>query len=303
METSSWGGLLYPAVFIGFVTVAYWVYRWRHPESKGLRFFRIDAKPSGAAGFLLSMLLFLIVIGIYGYASHQRHLAEPGDKILPIASKLWEGIKSVAWEKDREDEVRLWVDTWASGKRLFSAYAIIFLAVPFGVMLGVFPYQRKTFALFFTALHKVPALSVLPILFILLGIGEISKITLIVLGIFPGVLLDAFRRSQEIPQEQIYKAKTLGATDLEVAFRVIFPQVFPRALDTIRLSFGPAVLMLIAAEAIAAESGLGYRIFVVRRYMAMDIIIPYVIWMTILLFLLDLAVQAWIKRFRWLDKD
>ena len=54
-----------------------------------------------------------------------------------------------------------------------------------------------------------------------------------------------------------------------------------------RLSLGAAWLFLIAAEAIAAQDGLGYRIFLVRRYLSMDIILPYVVWITLLAFLTD----------------
>jgi NitT/TauT family transport system permease protein len=58
---------------------------------------------------------------------------------------------------------------------------------------------------------------------------------------------------------------------------VILPQVMPRLLDAVRISLGAAWLFLIAAEAIASTDGLGYRIFLVRRYLAMDVIIPYVL--------------------------
>jgi NitT/TauT family transport system permease protein len=62
-----------------------------------------------------------------------------------------------------------------------------------------------------------------------------------------------------------------------VVYRVILPQVMPRLLDAVRISLGAAWLFLIAAEAIASTDGLGYRIFLVRRYLAMDVIIPYVL--------------------------
>ena len=70
----------------------------------------------------------------------------------------------------------------------------------------------------------------------------------------------------------------------------------------LRLSLGAAWLFLIAAEAIAATDGLGYRIFLVRRYMAMDVILPYVAWITLLAFTMD-----WLMRrlralaFRWAE--
>jgi NitT/TauT family transport system permease protein len=62
-----------------------------------------------------------------------------------------------------------------------------------------------------------------------------------------------------------------------VVYRVILPQVMPRLLDAVRISLGAAWLFLIAAEAIASTDGLGYRIFLVRRYLAMDVIIPCVL--------------------------
>ena len=58
-----------------------------------------------------------------------------------------------------------------------------------------------------------------------------------------------------------------------------------------RLSLGAAWLFLIAAEAIAATEGLGYRIFLVRRYLAMDVILPYVAWITLLAFLTDFGLK------------
>lgn len=83
------------------------------------------------------------------------------------------------------------------------------------------------------------------------------------------------------------KAITLGASQFQLAYRIILPQIMPRLLEAVRLSLGSAWLFLIAAEAIAASSGLGYRIFLVRRYLAMDVILPYVLWITFLGFVMD----------------
>ena len=64
----------------------------------------------------------------------------------------------------------------------------------------------------------------------------------------------------------------------------------PRLIEALRLSLGPAFLFLISAEAIAAESGLGYRIFLLRRYLAMDVILPYVAWITLLAYVMDFGL-------------
>ena len=77
--------------------------------------------------------------------------------------------------------------------------------------------------------------------------------------------------------------------------------MLPRLIDGVRLSLGAAWLFLIAAEAIASDSGLGYRIFLMRRYLAMDVILPYVAWITLLAFTLDLALRLFQRiAFRWM---
>jgi NitT/TauT family transport system permease protein len=155
-----------------------------------------------------------------------------------------------------------------------------------------------------TTASMIPALSILPILFILFGVGELSKVILIVVGVLPFMIRDLSQRVREIPEEQWIKAQTLGASSLQIATRVVLPQILPRLIDSVRLSLGAAWLFLIAAEAISATSGLGYRIFLVRRYMAMDTILPYVAWITLLAFAFDYGLQALRRRrYAWLEAE
>jgi NitT/TauT family transport system permease protein len=72
----------------------------------------------------------------------------------------------------------------------------------------------------------------------------------------------------------------LAPRKLALEYRVVLPQIWPRPHRALRLSLGSAWLFLIASEAIAATEGLGYRIFLMRRYLAMDVILPYVLWIT-----------------------
>jgi NitT/TauT family transport system permease protein len=134
-------------------------------------------------------------------------------------------------------------------------------------------------------------MAILPVLFIVFGLGELSKVALITIGIAPFLIRDMQQRVLELPTEQIIKAQTLGASSWQLVLRVILPQVMPRLLDAVRLSLGAAWLFLIAAEAIAATEGLGYRIFLVRRYLSMDVILPYVVWITLLAFLTDYVLR------------
>ncbi len=95
--------------------------------------------------------------------------------------------------------------------------------------------------------------------------------------------------SRRCPQEQSVKAQTLGASSWQLALRVALPQALPRLIAGLRLSLGPAWVFLISAEAIASDVGLGYRIFLVRRYLSMDVIIPYVAWISLLAILADVT--------------
>ena len=80
----------------------------------------------------------------------------------------------------------------------------------------------------------------------------------------------------------------------------MFQPIMPRLIEGVRLSLGPAFLFLISAEAIAADTGLGYRIFLVRRYLSMDVILPYVAWITLLAYLMDFALSLLSRRvFSW----
>jgi NitT/TauT family transport system permease protein len=137
----------------------------------------------------------------------------------------------------------------------------------------------------------IPPMALLPILFIAFGVGEFSKCALIVIGTAPFIMRELEARVREIPREQIIKAQTLDASSWQIAWRIVLPQVTPRLLDAIRLSLGAAWLFLIAAEEIAATEGLGYRIFLVRRYLSMDVIIPYVMWIALLAFIADALLR------------
>lgn len=114
---------------------------------------------------------------------------------------------------------------------------------------------------------------------------------LIVIGITPCLARDLEQRAREIPSELLIKAQTLGASSWTLILRVILPQLLPRLLISLRLVLGSAWLFLIAAEAIAATDGLGYRIFLVCRYLAMDVILPYVAWITLLAWAMDLGLK------------
>ena len=266
----------------------------------------VNLRPGRGGALALGVLPFLILLFAYVVGSNSRLAENPDDKLLPSGTTLIESVRQYAFEEDRRSgDVLLWVDTAASMKRIVAALGIsAAFGIAFGLGIGAVPYVRSTFAPFVSALSMIPPLAVLPILFIVLGLGEVAKIALIVIGVTPVIVRDLALRAGELPNEQLIKAQTLGASSWLLAIRVILPQLWPRLIDAVRLQLGCAWLFLIAAEAIASTEGLGYRIFLVRRYLAMDVIIPYVAWITLIAFSMDWGLRVLrAKLFPWAESS
>jgi NitT/TauT family transport system permease protein len=238
---------------------------------------------------------------LYTHMAIVRHQENPDDRVAPTARQLWAGMKTAALEPAEEDDPlgpdatlwqrihasMLWKDTFASARRFLIALGLLVPCIVLGLHMGIFPYFGalcQRFVLFF---DKIVALSLLPILFIAFGIEEWSKIMLMVIGVGPTLILDTRNIVRGVPREQVVKAFTLKSTSLDVVYRVVLKQVLPQIINSVRLNLKPLALFLFAGEMIASSDGLAYRIAIMRRHMGMDIILPYVLWVALLLFVAD----------------
>ena len=265
-------------------------------------FWGIHASPNRKINWILGLIPFVLLICAYLFASSIRHEQNAHDKILPYFSEMASSFSRLAFEHDsRTGDLILLADTIASLRRLAIGVTIAAIAgLLIGMNMGIFRGMSAVLLPFTTFVSIIPPLAILPILFITFGVEELSKVTLIVLGIAPTITRDVFEEVRSTSQEQITKAMTLGASQLELVYKVILPQVMPKLIETIRLSLGSAWLFLIASEAIASSNGLGYRIFLVRRYLAMDIIIPYALWITLLGFIIDMVLKGILRwKYPW----
>ncbi len=253
----------------------------------------INRHPDKGGRLMLVLLPFVLLLALYFIGSATRLADNPNDKLLPAAGQMAEAIDRLAFSEDKRSGGYLfWQDSASSLTRLGLGIAIAALAgLCLGIAAGVLPLFSAPLSPLLAVLSMVPPLAILPILFIVFGLGELSKVMLIVIGITPVLARDLEQRAREIPTEILIKAQTLGASTWTLILRVVLPQLLPRLLIALRLVLGSAWLFLIAAEAIASTDGLGYRIFLVRRYMAMDVILPYVVWITLLAWLMDLGLR------------
>lgn len=244
----------------------------------------------------------MVLVCVYVMVSELRYRENPADKVVPTLGKMTEGVGQVAFTEDkRTGKYVLWQDTFSSLKRLgLGIGSAAVLALVIGLNMGLFAGIRGLSLAFITFVSIIPPLAILPILFIVFGVEETAKVVLIFIGTFPMITRGVYLATRKVPTEQIFKGLTLGASPFAVAYRIVLPQIMPSLIDSTRLSLGAAWLFLIAAEAIASTDGLGYRIYLVRRYLSMDIIIPYVLWITLLGFLFDRLLQLWISiRYSW----
>lgn len=249
----------------------------------------INHKPDRALKAFLGLLPFVLILALYQVGSDSRKADNEQDKLLPSFNEIADGFHRMAFEPSRRTgEYLFWQDTKSSLLRMAMGIGIAgSVGLVVGLIAGSLPLVAASLNPVITMIALIPPMAILPILFIVFGLGELSKVMLIVIGVCPFLIRDVLQRCQELPREQLVKAQTLGGNSWQIILRIILPQIVPRLLDAVRLSLGSAWLFLIAAEAIASTDGLGYRIFLVRRYMSMDVILPYVAWITFLAFTID----------------
>lgn len=262
----------------------------------------LNVRPGLGVRLVLGALPILAVIAVYLAAASLRHSLDPEEKILPTLSAMVDEVRIMAFQVDPQTgAIPLWQDTAASLARLGLGLAIATATtLVVGLVVGVLPLARAALGPLVAAVAVIPPIAILPILFITFGLGETSKIALIALGVTPFMIRDLVGHVTAIPEEQMVKAQTLGGSTWQIALRVALPQAMPRLIESLRLSLGPAWVFLISAEAIASDVGLGYRVFLVRRYLAMDIILPYVAWIALLAVAFDFALTLLNRRlFPW----
>jgi NitT/TauT family transport system permease protein len=267
------------------------------------RLFGFHARP-GRLGPVLTVVPFVLLAAAYLYGSHMRLEINHSDKLMPSPADMWQSFVQVAFEHDRRTGELLLLTDWTSSmwRLLIGVGAAAAVGLLAGLNAGLFPGFDRLISPFVTVISIIPPLALLPILFVTFGVDEVGKVILIFFGLVWTITRDIRQYVGSIPGEQIVKGLTLGGTQLRIAYGILLPQVWPRLISAVRLNLGSAWLFLIASEAIASESGLGYRIFLVRRYMAMDVILPYVAVITLTGFAMDwLLAFANRKLFPWYE--
>ena len=194
-------------------------------------------------------------------------------------------------------ETWILIDFKATAWRLVAALLLgLALSVCLGLLMGCFDPAEAFFLPPFSFFSKVPATAVLPIFFVLVQINFKMYLAIIVFGMLP-TLAQSICASvrKDVPEELIFKAYTLGASQFELIWEVIFRQVLPRILDAARLQIGPALVLLVAAEWMVAGEGIGYRLRLFYQRTDMTVVFVYVLLLGLIGLVADYAL-IWLRR-------
>ena len=176
--------------------------------------------------------------------------------------------------------------------RLLTAFAIALItAIPLGLASGYNSKIRAVFDPLVEFYQSLPPLAYYTVLVIWLGIGDISKITLLFLAAFAPLFIASMSGVKSVKDDYVNGAYTLGAGKGQVFRHVIFPACLPYIFTGIRTSMATAYGTLVAAEMVAAVTGIGWMVFDASRFMRSDIIFMGIIVMGITSIILDRTIR------------
>jgi NitT/TauT family transport system permease protein len=178
-----------------------------------------------------------------------------GSNILPDPFLVFlRGFKEIA-------KASFWIHVEVSLLRILAGLFFAFiLAVPAGLILGSNPKLDRLFAPLIYLGYPIPKIVLMPIVFVLFGIGDIGKIVLLTMIIFFQLLIATRDSARKISNEIVYSLNSLGATRLDFYVHVVWPVSLPGIITSLRIGIGTAIAVLFFVESIATNKGLGFYI-------------------------------------------
>ncbi|MFQ5784134.1 MAG: ABC transporter permease [Alphaproteobacteria bacterium] len=151
--------------------------------------------------------------------------------------------------------------------RVWAAFVVAAaMAIPLGILMSSYRIVGAVTEPVVDFIRYLPVPALVPLTLIWLGIGEMSKITLLWMGTFFQLVLLIADDARRVPSEYIETGRTLGARDPELMRDILLPAMLPSMVDNLRITLGWCWTYLIIAEIVAANSGIGYVIWAAKRY-------------------------------------
>ena len=204
------------------------------------------------------------------------------ERLISILSPLmllliWEVLARVGWIDTRffpapstisgtfvtlAENGSLWVNTWASLQRLFWGFLLGGVpALVLGVAMGLNRTLRAILDPIVSVTYPIPKSAILPLILLIFGLGEASKIVMVATGVFYPIIINATAGVLEIDKIHFDVSRNFGAGRLQVFRTVALPGAMPLIMTGIKLGVGLGLVLIAIAEMVGAKSGLGYMIW------------------------------------------
>jgi sulfonate transport system permease protein len=174
------------------------------------------------------------------------------------------------------------------------------LGLLLGLLTGSFRLAETLLDSTLQMLRNIPALALIPLVILWFGIDETAKLFLVALGVFFPVYLNTFHGIRAVDKGLIEMARSYGLSGWQLYRQVILPGALPSILVGVRFSLGLMWVLLIVAETISAQAGIGYLTMNAREFLQTDVVLVGILLYAALGKLADLAAKALERRWlRW----
>ena len=176
------------------------------------------------------------------------------------------------------------------------------IAIPAGLTIGWYRRAEMAFNPLIQILRPISPLAWIPIAILWFGVGDLASVFLIFVGCSLPLLLTAINAVQSIPAVYVNAGRNFGLSPVDLVYRVLYPGAMPQLMIGLRITLGIAWLVVVAAEMIAVNSGLGFLIVDARnagnRY---DLVVAGMVMIGVIGLLLDMGMRSLekVKSLRW----
>jgi len=238
--------------------------------------------------FVISSLSVLSVL-LAWFAATASGLIEP--LFLPspqaVARRGWQ-LLTIGYM-----DATLWQHLAASLERIgLALLCAVLTAIPLGIAIGRNRVVRGLLDPLIEFYRPIPPLAYLPLIVIWCGIGELSKVLLIYLAIFAPIAIATATGVRNVDPAKLRAAQSLGATSAQLVRHVILPGALPEILTGVRIGLGVGWSTLVAAELIAATSGLGFMVQSAAQFLVTDVVVLGILVIALIAFSLELGLRA-----------
>jgi taurine transport system permease protein len=252
-----------------------------------LRRFKNRIKKAVSPYFLMSCASVLLMFAAWVFVT-ETGIANA--LFLPGPAAIYDAFVRVATEGYQGSTLLEHVGT--SLYRILSGFGLACLVgIPLGIAMGMSRVANAVFNPFIEFYRPLPPLGLYTLLVMWLGIGEESKLALLFLAGLPGIIIATIQAVSDINPTYVRAVKTLGATRAQLIRHVYLPGAGPTILTGMRISLGFVYTVLVAAEIVAATSGIGWMIWDAAKFLLSDVVIMGLIVLGITGVLLDMAMR------------